>query len=265
MHPIERLRMVARAGPADSTTLAREAASALASFAGEPAALVTACRRLVDRQPACAPVWWVAARVLAAADPAAEAWRAGEDLAADATATALQEALPPDAAVVVVGWPEQAAEALARRADLHVLAVDALGDGCELARWLGRSGPEATVVPESGAAAAVAEAGLVLLDATAVGASGLVAPPGSAAVAAVGHLQGRPVWAVAGVGRVLPEPLWAALEQRLEAQPGRAWEREQEVVPLAWVDAAAGPTGLLPVADALSRVTCPPAPELSRG
>src|SRR5437763_1604052 len=125
MHPIERLRMVARAGREDSTVLAREAASALASLGGQPAALVTACRRLGDRQPPCAPVW-----------------------------------------------------------------------------------------------------------------------------------------AVAGVGRVLPDQLWQALAGAL-ADRTPAWAQDEEIVPLAWVDAVVGPAGVVPVEDALAWPTCPPAPELS--
>ncbi len=58
--------MVARAGGEDPGLVARQAASALAGIAGEPAAVVTACRRLIDRQPSCGPLWWLAARVLTA-------------------------------------------------------------------------------------------------------------------------------------------------------------------------------------------------------
>jgi hypothetical protein len=263
MHPIERLRMVARAGREDATVLAREAASALASFAGQPAALVTACRRLVDRQPTCAPVWWVAARVLAATDTSREAWRAGDELACDPTAGLLAEALPEDATVVVIGWPEQAAEALLARGDAKALVVDALDDGAALAGWLRRSGSDASVVPASGAAAAVASSDLVLLDAAAMGRTGMVSAAGSAAVAAVARHLDVPVWAVAGVGRVLPEPLWTALADGLAGRPGAAWDQTEEIVPLDWVDAIAGPTGVLSPDEALARPTCPLAPELA--
>src|SRR5919202_4709289 len=102
MHPMERLRLVARAGREEATLLGRESASALAAFADDPAALVTACRRLVDRQPTCGPVWWVAARVLSAPDPGRGAWRAGDELCRDATPSALAAALPQDATAVVL-------------------------------------------------------------------------------------------------------------------------------------------------------------------
>jgi len=261
MHPIERLRAVARAGRQEPTVLARDAASALATFAAEPAALVTACRRLVDRQPTCGPVWWVAARVLAAADPAREAWQAGHDLATDATVSVLAGALPDDATVVVFAWPEQVAEALLRRGDVGSLIVDSLGEGGDLALWLRRSGSDAEVVPESGVAAAVAAADLVVLEAVALGPDGFLATSGSAGAAAVARRLGRPVWVVAGEGRALPEALWRALVARLDGL-GAAWDRAEELVPLAWVDSVVGPTGT--VAPSEVAATCPPAPELER-
>ena len=245
--------------------LAREAASALATFAAEPAALVTACRRLVDRQPTCGPVWWVAARVLAAADPAREAWAAGNDLAGDDTASVLAEALPDDATVVVLGWPEQVAEGLLRRGDVEALVVDCLAEGTDLARWLHRSGSDAEIVPESGLGAAVASADLVLLEAVALGpAAGFLAASGSAAAAAVARQLRIPVWVVAAEGRALPSSLWAALVDRLRATGrGPAWEQAEEIVPLAWVDSVVGPGGVVPPEDVVA--TCPAAPELERG
>ena len=51
VHPMERLRYVARAGGVDQFALAREAADALGSLWGEPAELVNACRRMVHHHP----------------------------------------------------------------------------------------------------------------------------------------------------------------------------------------------------------------------
>ncbi len=66
MHPIERLRFVARAQDVPGDVLAIEATSALVSFADEPAALVAACRRVLARQVGCGPLWWACARLLTA-------------------------------------------------------------------------------------------------------------------------------------------------------------------------------------------------------
>jgi len=66
MHPIERLRFVARAEGVPGEVLAVEAASALMTFADDPAALVAASRRVLSRQVSCGPLWWVCARMLTA-------------------------------------------------------------------------------------------------------------------------------------------------------------------------------------------------------
>jgi hypothetical protein len=268
MHPIERLRYVARAEGAGPSLLGRESAGALASFADDPAALVTACRRLVERHTSAGTVWWLAARVLAANDPAGEAWRAAEELEDDPTAQVLAAALPDDATVLTVGWPEQAGDALRRRADVETLVVDAGGEGGAFARRLRNAGVDAVDVPDAGVGAAVAESALVVVEASALGPDGFLAPTGSHAAAAVARHAGVPVWVVVGVGRVLPGRLWEALVQRLDGDGAGAgddaepWDRLDEVVPLDLADIAYGPLGPSPAADAPKRADCPVAPEL---
>src|SRR5690348_16688894 len=143
MHPIERLRYVARAGGADPSLLVRETAGALADMVRvEPVGLVSACRRLVERHVATGPMWWLTARVLTAPDAARAAWDSAAEIEDDPTATILAAALPDDATVTIVGWPDVAAAALARRGDLEVLVVDAMGDGSALARRLGDGGSQ---------------------------------------------------------------------------------------------------------------------------
>lgn len=266
MHPIERLRYVARAEGAGPSLLAREAAGALASFANDPAALVTACRRLVERHASAGPVWWLSARVLGvgAGDPGTEAWRAAEEVEDDPTPGVLAAALPDAAVVLVVGWPEQAGDALRKRGDLEVLVVDAGGDGSAFSRRLRGAGVEAVDVPDSGLGSAAAESDLVLLEASALGPDGFLAPVGSRAAAAVARHAGVPVWVVVGVGRVLPGRLWDALVSRLDADDAEPWDRTDEVVPLDLADVAYGPTGPDPAADAPKRADCPVAPELLR-
>jgi hypothetical protein len=254
MHPIERLRYVARARGAGPTLLAREAAGALAGFADDPPGLVTACRRLVDRHWTDGPVWWLAAHVLAAADPRAEAWRAAEALRDDDTVAELAAALPGDATVVLVGWPEQAAEAVRRRGDITALILDAAGDGDELAERLARQGSEAVAVHDAGVAAAVADADLVLLEATALGPDGFVGPLGSGGAAASAWVAQVPVWLVAGRGRALPARMWQSLIERIDADGLDPWERPFEVVRRELVAQVVG------IADP----DCPVAPELLR-
>lgn len=261
MHPIERLRYVARANDDRFSLIVRESAAALSSFSDDPAALVTACRRLVDRQPHSAAIWWLAARVLASSDPASEAWDASSDVDADPTSAVLVDSLAVDASVVVLGWPEMIVPALMKRGDVRVFAVDTFDDGSRLVSRLERCGNDVVLVDERGVGAAAAEASLVLLEAHGLGPTGFTAAPGSRAAAAVAKLAGVPVWAVAGVGRVLPGRLWDAYARRLddEADP---WDNDLELVPLSHIDAVVGPSGLTSPDEAVRRADCPITPEL---
>lgn len=264
MHPIERLRYVARASGAEQALLVRETAAALASLGFDPPGLVTACRRIIERHPASGPLWWLSARVLTAGDPVAEAWQAADDIGSDSTPRELAHALPDGASLCVLGWPELVGEALPRRGDVRVLVVDALDEGSGLVRRLAASDVDASDVPVTGLGAAAADVQVVVLEASAMGPQGLVAVAGSRAAAAVAHHAGVPVWAVAGVGRLLPSRMWEALARRVDDGSAEPWEMEDEVVPIDLVDQVAGPAGLLPTRDALRRIDCPVAPELLR-
>ncbi|HEY6534172.1 MAG TPA: hypothetical protein VIY72_17815 [Acidimicrobiales bacterium] len=263
MHPIERLRYVARATGYPQQMVVTEAASALASFTSDPQGLVTACRRLVSRQPSSAPLVWLCARVLATGDPRAEIYEARTEIEEDRTAVELSHALPDDATVLVLGWPELIADALPRRGDLEVLVVDLFGEGSGLVRRLLQADVDAVEVPLAGLGAAAAEADLVLLEGGAVAPTEFLAVSGSRAAAAVARQAGVPVWLVAGVGRLLPERMWVPLRDRV--RPDESWEADEEVVPLELVDRIAGPDGIREVADALRRTDCPVVPELFKG
>jgi hypothetical protein len=262
VHPIERLRYVARASGADQCLLVRETAQALAAFRDDPSGLVAACRRIVDRHPTSAPLWWLCARVLTAPDGQREAWQAVDDIEADTTAGELAFALAEEATACVIGWPEQVGEALPRRGDVEVLAVDALGEGSGLVRRLVHAGIDAVDVPTSGLGAAVASADVLLLEAVAVGPTGFVAVSGSLAAATVARHAEVPVWLTAGVGRLLPARMWDALAGRRATRAADPWDLDEEVVPLSLVDRVCGPHGLEAPADALRRTDCPVAPEL---
>jgi hypothetical protein len=261
MHPIERLRMVARAVGEGPALVAQEAAGALVAFGDDPAGLVTACRRLVDRQPTSGPIWWLAARVLCSSDPTTEAWRAVELLQDDRTPQQLAAALPDGAVVTVVGLGEHTGDALVRRGDLEVLLVDDDGVDPALIRRLQRADTVLDTVPASGMAAAVAASDIVVFEASALGPGGLVAPSGSRAAAAVAHHAERPVWAVGGVGRTLPARLWTALAARID-EDDEPWLAPEEVVPPDLVDNVVGPDGVRPTHEAIADADCPVAPEL---
>lgn len=263
MHPIERLRYVARASGASQDVLVQETARALLSFEDDPQGLVTACRRIVSRQPSSGALVWLAARVLAAGDARSEMWEAAGDIAADTTPQELAHALPQDASVVVLGWPEMISAAVPRRGDLDLLVVDALGEGSGLVQTLLRQDCEAVDIPQSGLGAAVAEADLVLLEASAVGPSEFLAVSGSRAAAAVARHADVPVWLVAGVGRLLPQRMWEGLRARLHTID--PWDADDEVVPLDLVGCIVGPSGPQATEDALRRIDCPVVPELFKG
>ncbi|MEZ5183570.1 MAG: hypothetical protein R2702_17100 [Acidimicrobiales bacterium] len=264
MHPIERLRFVARATGAPDEDVVSEAAASLASFASDPTSLVTACRRLIDRHPANGPVWWVCARTLLAADPADEAWRCHAELDADPTLDELAHALPDGGRVAVVGWPERLGAPLSRRGDLEVRVVDVDGDGPGFVRMLERLDVGAVDVPVGGMGEAVATSDLVLLDARAIGPEVALVGAGGWAAAAVARTSGVPTWLVAGRGRTLPLGMWGALEGRLAGAATPPWERGVDLVPLELVDQIAGPVGLAPLGRAMASVDVPDAPELRR-
>lgn len=265
MHPIERLRYVARAGAVDDRVLVEETAAALAGMHDDVAGLVMSCRRLLERNLASGPLWTLCARVLCAADGEAEAEAVVAELAGDRTVDHLVRSLPDDVRVTVVGWPAVAADALVRRGDLHVLVVDARGEGLALARRLARADVAVDEVDESSLAGAVRASGIVLVEAGAMGPDGFVATVGSYAAGAVAAHAGVPVWVVAGAGRALPLRAWQSLTGRLGAGVGdRPWDAEVEIVPSSLATTVVGPTGPVAPEAASRRADAPFAPELVR-
>jgi hypothetical protein len=266
-HPIERLRWAAR-NEGDGPRLAGlQAARALGGFVGDPAGLVTACRRLVQRQPAMGPVWWVTARMLVTPDHAHVEADIIEDLliedpTGEEVAYFLDGLIPGEATMLLVGPPWYSGEALTRRGDITVLAVDTpVGYG--LARALERADVESIAVRDSGIGAAAAAADVVLIDATAVGPDGVIAASGSRAAAAVARAAGRHVVVAAGEATVLPARMWEALCVAVDYEDD-AWDADYELVPLNLIETMVGPTGALDPARAVTRADCPIAAELLR-
>ena len=262
VHPIERLRYVARAQGADAESLVRETAGALRGLGLDMAGLVVACRRIVERHPTSGPLWWLCARMLTSSDPNAAARNAVDQIEHDATIDRLIAELPDGATVATIGWPDLIGYALARRGDIRVLAVDAGHQASSFVQRLERNEIESELVPTESAAIATAAADLVLVEAEALDGAHLLAATGTALLAAVAGLSGTPVWCVAGRGRRLPSPMLGAIVERVAHQAVDPWSREVEVVPMSLVAHVVGPDGRVPTAAV--RAECEMAPELLR-
>jgi hypothetical protein len=221
VHPVERLRYVTRAGWLPAPVLIEETASALLSMADDPQGLVTACRRVVDHQPASGPAWWLCSRVLGSPNPASEAWQCMDDINSDDTYGVLEDRLGEDALVVALGTGETMTPALARRGDLDTKCADE-----ELARMVHRAGGDVDQVDLAMLCVLAAEADVVLIEPAAMSGDSMLCPLGTLGPAAVAGLYQRPIWVIAGVGRWLPPATFDAVVRRLgdEVGPDGNWE-----------------------------------------
>ena len=261
MHPIEQLRYVARASGADAGLLVQEATSALSYFDREPHALVTAGRRLLTRQPAVGPLWWMAARMCTAMDPRAEARTILDEIYNDPTPKELAHGLPSDARVLISGWPDQTLAALPRRGDVSVLVLDVEGQGHSVVRRLERADVVVEDVDPAHVVGAVEESTHIVVEAAVLGPAAALVDVGSVAAAAVAKATHTPVWLVAGVGRQLPEMYWQAVVERTADPDLPAFLAPFEVLSLGLVDRVVGPTGVLLTGE-LGPSSCPIAQEL---
>ncbi|MHB8593461.1 MAG: hypothetical protein ACYDB3_03900 [Acidimicrobiales bacterium] len=228
MHPIERLRYVARAGWAGPAELGAEAAWALAELTEhEPAAVLPACRRLLERNPSCGPLWWVAARLITAGDCVAEAERCAGLLEDDPTARQLEDALTEGARVGRHGGMGEVASA-----DLVVVETDAMG-------------PTGMVV--DGDDCAMLEAARVAeVDVWVQAGTGRVLP--------------ARLWDALLQRLEVPPPRTVRVGSPVFDAGGR--RHPPAVVDLRGVTRVVGPKGARPVRDALGLGDCPEPPEL---
>ena len=105
--------------------LVHETAGAIRGLQLEPAGLVVACRRIVERHPTSGPLWWFCASLLTSTDPFRTAVVLASDVENDPTPDHLVDLLPADSTVCIVGWPDLVGDAVLRRGDVRVLVVDA--------------------------------------------------------------------------------------------------------------------------------------------
>jgi hypothetical protein len=226
VHPIERLRVVARARDIEQTALATEAASVLGSLAFDPMSLVTSCRRLIDRHPAAGALWWGCARLLAADDPRAQARTIALELDDDPARIDLSLELPEGAVVTVI--------------------PDAAG-GSDLADDLAGMRDDLEVVEARGGPVRGSAEGILLVEAGAAGPDRFLGAVGTGEAMAEAREAGAAVWLLVAVGRRLPGPLFDALVTRVGAGVG-------EVDAIEGIDRIVEPR----------QVPCPCPPELLR-
>lgn len=236
---------MAQAGDTSAVPLACEAAYALADFAYDPMELLTACKRLVERRPACGPLVWVCARILSGSDPVTEAYDCVAALRRDRTAEELTNLIPSEASVMVVGLSEASREAAQWRPDVDVTVDAPLHPQDHPVAWLDRS------------------VDLVILEADVVSDGEALLREGANTAAEAAQQMKIPVWLVAGLGRVLLDQMWlGARDLAVRAGRERRGYREAEVVSLDCVDTVVGPSGPHPTSELRFRRECPIVPEL---
>lgn len=263
MHPIEHLRFVARGEVVSQRVLLREAAEALGSFAGDPAGMVLACRRLVALQRGWAALVWLAARTLTAPDAADQLGVLRAELEGDATPVHLSEQIPEGARVALLDDVEVVPAALASRGDVTLLVVRSGERAVGLRRRAGSAAVEP--VPAHGSGDAVATADLVVIEARGIGPGEVLAPSGSRAFATAACTAGVPVVVVGGVGTVLPAAMWEPFVKLAVEEAPQSRRVPPELLPWSLVDVFVGPDGAGAPESPGVRTSCPIAPELFGG
>ena len=262
MHPIERLRYVARADGAGPALLVRETALALCAMEFDPQSLVLACRRIVERHPTMAQLWWLCANVLAAPEPFARARELALVVERDETPGHLDDALPDDSTVLIVGWPFNAVKCLAQRGDAMMLVVDSHGEGEALVDRLHDAEIAAELVPFECLGAAAQEASLVVVEALACGPKQALTIGGSRAVMETAKSLGKPTWLVAGAGTRMPETLWQGMIGALNLPTD--WHAGLDVIDVSRFERIVGPSGASEDPNGALEPECPPSTELLR-
>lgn len=259
VHPIERLRWIARARDEAPATLAAEAAWTISELAAEePHAVVTACRRLLQSHVTVGPIWWVAATVLVAPDTEDAARRAVAELCADPTADLLAGALASrfagDATVVVACPADTVREALGKHPSNDVRVVGSSPGLRGQVRAFGGLVEHASGWELEEAIEAVDGAAVVLVEALAAGPSGILVRSGFESLVDAARDATIPLWGVAGVGRLLHPQLFEEMRRRAGD--------DVELIDPTTLEAIVGPSGLEDPLEGLVQATCPAAPEL---
>lgn len=259
MHPIEHLRYVARAQGVDAVSIVEETAYGLGSMMYDGAALVVACRRIVERHPFNGPLWWLCANIATSSDGTDEVWELAQQIRADPTGAALGEALPDGSTVVTIGAPDLIGDGLVRRGDVRVLALDVGHTATSFVRRLEHHDVEYDPVDAGAAGTVCAAADVALVEALAIDSDRAIVPLGSSTIAAAASAAGTPVWVVAGVGRRLPKPMIDSMANRIESLAAERdpWDLDVEALSTSLFTDVVGPYGKIPMGPPAIVPECP--------
>jgi hypothetical protein len=226
----------------------------------EPAGLVLAARRIVERHPTCAPLWWLCAQALSALDPFERLYELESEINKDATTDHLLAQLGDARVVCIVGWSPTALEALVQRGDCKALVIDSFGSADSAVNALERVEVEAECVSIEHAARAIDMCDMVVLDALGCGPDEFLMTSGSHGVAALAYVAQKPALVTARCGTRLPAELWESMKARnFDAQ--RPWRTEVDVVPRELLRAVVGPTGTVDASFSVA-AECAPTTEM---
>lgn len=236
---------------------------ALADFVGDDAALLIACKRILDRQPRSAPLVWLVAHALGAPNQRQALWQAVEALEDDRTTSAAAAELPSEATVATLTWNSAVSELARVRGDLSFIVVDVDGNAeYQIDRYVDPS-QSVVCIDAEGTAQALFDATHLLVPLDALGPESGLAPLGSFAAAAVARHLELPVWGVAPTGVALPERMYSGLARRWhERETEPLWLRDVEEVPVSLMNHVVTTGGVRPVSDAIAASGCPIVPEL---
>ena len=236
---------------------------ALADFVGDDASLLIACRRILDRQPSCGPLVWLAAHILGAPNQRQALWTAVEELEEDQTLAALAYELGDDPVLATIGWSDNLTDLARKRGDLGFVVVDTDGSVEYQVDRLDDAGHAMTLVDAEATAQGLFEANHLLIEFTAIGPEQGLAPVGSFAAAAVAKHLNVPVWGVAETGVALGERMYGGLVRRWNDAAGEPrYRRPLEEVPVSLLDQVITANGAGTADQAQQRGGCPIVPEL---
>lgn len=225
--------------------------------------------RVMEAQPAMAPLVQLLTDVLGAVDPdapledarrsaaeAAEGFRASLEERSARLASILAREIPTGSRILTISSSSTVRSALveARGRDIRVLCLEGrpMNEGQGLARTLAHAGIPVTLAVDAAGESLVGESDLVLLGADSVGDSGVVNKIGSLALARAAAARSVPVWVAADRTKWLPPgfPQFHADDRPPDevwrgARGVRVWNRYFERLPFELVGQIVSDAGVL--------------------